>query len=83
MAFDATAQGFQVRQGLLDAVAAEEHRKFFAAVTEGAAAAAGIREVRGHHLEHVVADVVPVGVVEALEVIDVDHSDGIAPAEAF
>ena len=33
-------------------------------------------------LQHLVADVVAVRVVELLEVVDVDHGDGEAPAEA-
>src|SRR5206468_6079709 len=73
---DDFAQLLEMREALVLALAGEDERKFLAAVAIRGAAAGGLRQPRGDEAQHVVARVVPVGVVEALEVIDIDHRDG-------
>ena len=79
VAGDVRAQLLEVRQRLVHVLPREEDGEFLAAVAERDAAAADPGEARGDELQHLVADVVTVGVVEFLEVVDVDHRHRVAP----
>src|SRR5207244_8860868 len=57
---------FQLREALLGALAGEDDGELLAAVAISSAAAAHLGQLRGDHLEHLVPDVVPVTVVDAL-----------------
>jgi hypothetical protein len=69
-----------VRSGIVHRLS-ETARELFAAVAVGDAAAAHLREAPRDQLEHLVADVVPMGVVEFLEMVDVHHRDRVAPRD--
>ena len=71
-----------MRQRLVERRPRKEHAEFLAAVAVGAAAAAHLGEPRSDELQHLVADVVAVLIVEILEMVDVDHRDRVAAAEA-
>src|SRR5213078_273447 len=53
-----------------------------AAVTVRSASALDRRKAGGDELQHLVADMVSVGVVELLEIVNVYHADGVGRAEA-
>src|SRR5437588_11857976 len=82
VALDRAAQRLELRQRLAEVAGGKDHAELLAAVAVGDAAAAHLRQARADELEHLVADIVTVGVVELLEVVDVDHGDGVALAEA-
>src|SRR5438093_8612496 len=65
-----------MRQALVLALAGEDEGKLLSTVAIGGPAARRLREPGGDESEHVVAGVMAVGVVEALEVIDIDHRNG-------
>src|SRR5436190_13888281 len=73
--FDRLAQLLEVGHAFVLALAGVDEREFLAAVPIRGAAARCLREARRDEPEDVVSRIVPVGVVEALEVIDVDHGD--------
>src|SRR5437879_4347070 len=73
---DHLAQLLDVGQAFLLAFAWVDERKLLPAVPIRRAAARCLRQPRGDESEDVVARVVAVRVVEALEVIDIDHGDG-------
>lgn len=54
--------------------------ELLAAVTMSTAPAAHALQARGDQPEHLVAGLVPVGVVELLEVVHVEHRDGAGRA---
>jgi hypothetical protein len=78
---DILAHRFQVRDRILRVLSGEQHGELLAAVAKGFAATAHAGNVRRHHLQDLVAEVVPVGIVEFLEVVHVEHRDGVAVAE--
>src|SRR5437588_831409 len=82
VALDRAAQRLELRQRLAEVAGGKDHAELLAAVAVGDAAAAHLRQARADELEHLVADIVTVGVVDLLEVVDVDHGDGVALAEA-
>src|SRR5687767_15692715 len=61
VALDRGAQRLEVRQDLPQIGAGEKQAELLAAVAEGLAAAADLREARADELQHLVADVVAVG----------------------
>src|SRR6266700_7530628 len=79
---DRLAQCLEVRQALLRGLAGEDEGEFLTAVAVRLAPAADLGELRRDHLQHLVADVVSVLVVDPLEVIHVDHRDAVLPAHA-
>src|SRR6266851_4820346 len=79
---DRLAQLFEVGQAFLLAPAWVDERKLFTAVSICRAATGGLRQPRRDESEDVVARVVAIRVVEALEVIDVDHGDGELPTQS-
>ena len=71
------ARGVEQVAHLLGAGAAEQQDEFLAAVARHMAAIVGeLRERLGDHLDHPVAGVVAVGVVDLLEVVDVAERHG-------
>ena len=60
----------------------KEHCELLAAVAVGDTAAADACEPAGDELQHLVAHVVSVSIVEALEMVDVDHRERVARPEA-
>ena len=60
---------------------AKDYGELFASAAEGLAIAADIGQPLGHHAQDLIAYVVSVGVVELLEMIDVDYGDGILLVE--
>src|SRR2546428_11976259 len=60
----------------------EKTSELLAAVTVRRASALDGREARGDELQHLVADVVAVGVVELFEMVHVYHPDGVGRAQA-
>jgi len=57
--------------------------KFFSAVTISVSASSDPSQPGGHEPQDFVARVMSVGVIESLEVINVDHGDGIGGFEAL
>src|ERR1035438_2398997 len=80
-ALDDPPQRFKMLDGLLGGSVAEDDRELFAAAAEGLSIAAYIGEALGHHAQHLVADVVPVGIVEIFEMVDIDDGDGVLLVE--
>src|SRR5436309_987724 len=78
---DGLPQRLEVGEGLLGAPPGEDHRELLAAVAVGLSPPAHLRQLRGDHLEHLIADVVPMLVVDALEVVHVEHRHGVVTAE--
>src|SRR5205085_150882 len=78
---DGLAQLVQVRETLLRVPAGEDHRELLAAVAVGLPAARHLSQLRRDHPEHLIADVVPMPVVDALEVVHVDHRHAVVPAQ--
>ena len=73
----------QVRQAFFERTRREHQSKLFPAITIGTAAATNFRQLAGHQAQDLVTDVVAVGVVEFLEVIDVAHGQYIVTAQAL
>ena len=73
-------QLFQVGQRFPHTFVRKEDGELFAAEAIGAAAAADLLNLRGDHLQHLIADIMTVGVVDLLEMIDVDHGEGVGPS---
>src|SRR3954466_5049212 len=80
--FDGFAQLFEMRQALFGALAGEHEREFLAAVAIGRAAPRRLRQAGRDEAQYVITGIVAVGVVEALEMIDIDHGDGELPAQS-
>src|SRR5216110_3061433 len=78
---DSLPELLEVREALLGPLAGKHEGELLTAVTIRRPAAGGLCQARGDEPERVVACIVPVGVVEALEVIDIDHGDGELPAQ--
>src|SRR5258708_11200659 len=75
-----------MRQRLIERALGGQNTELLAAVAIRRAAALDRREAGGDELQHLVADMVTVGVVEQLEMIHVDHRDRIRrsqPREAL
>src|SRR5206468_10607207 len=73
---DHLAQLFEVRQAFVLTLAREYQRKLLAAVAIRRSATGSLRQPRRDESEDVIARIVAVRVVEAFEVIDIDHGDG-------
>src|SRR5260370_1365197 len=71
---DVLAQSLQVRQCLLERAIGKQNAELLAAVAVRRASALDRREAGGDELEHLVADMVAVCVVEQLEIVDVYHA---------
>ena len=66
---------------LLRILPGEQHGKLLAAIPERPSASAHLAQPGADHPEQLIAHVVAVLVVEALEVIDVHHGDRVRPAQ--
>src|SRR5262249_17643462 len=80
--FQGVAQLLEVGQALVLALAGEDEREFLAAVAIRRAAPRRLGQPRRDEPEDVVSGVVTIGIVESLEVIDVDHGDAELPRQA-
>ena len=78
---DVGANFFDVRQCLGQTQVRKQDAELLAAVTIGGAAARRLRQAAGHQPEHLIADVVAVGVVEFFEMVHVEHRDRVHRAE--
>src|SRR5262249_57577868 len=72
-----------MRQRVLERRVGKDHRELLAAVTERSASAVHLAEASADHPEKLIAGVMTPGVVERLEVIDVDHRDRIDAVESL
>ena len=75
MVFDSAAQCFELRKCLSNRFVRKKHRKFFPAITVGAAATTHLCQACADHPENLIADIVAVRIVEFLEVVYIDHRD--------
>ena len=71
-----------MRQCLLERAVGEQNAELLAAVSIRRASALDRREAGGDELQHLVADVMAVVVVELLEMVHVYHPDGVGRTEA-
>ena len=61
----------------------KDHGEFFPAIAECLTAASHLRDARRYHLQHLVTNIVPVGVIELFEVIDVQHRQAVGAAKGI
>ena len=59
----------------------KENRKFLTTVAVGTAATPDLLQLSGNHAQSLVAGGVAVAIVEALEMVDIDHGDGVVTVE--
>ena len=62
---------------MVPALRRKHDREFLAAIPKRPAATSDLPQTRSDQAEHLVADVMPVLVIEPLEVVDVHHAYGI------
>ena len=54
----------------------QQHHKFVATETRhGVALAHGVAQTRRHHPQHLVASIVPIGIVDRLETVEINEHD--------
>src|SRR5208282_5083566 len=68
---------FEIRQGVFRSHPRKQDGELFSAHAVSLPATADPGQPRSNHAEHLVAGVVPVGVIEALEVVDVSNGNGV------
>ena len=73
---------FQTRHCFTHCVVGKDHGELFAAVAKGLCPAAEGAETRRDHPEQLITNAVAVLIIEPLEVVNVDHRDGVAWPEA-
>src|SRR5580658_6794782 len=78
---DDLAQRVQMLERFFGGSVRKDDGELFTAASESLAVATDLSEPLGHHAQHLVADIVPVGVVELLEMVDVDDGDGVLLVE--
>src|SRR5271166_2558788 len=78
---DGLAQTLQMLEGIFRGGVAKDDGKLLAATAESLALSTHFRQTRSHHAEHLVTGIVSVGIVELLEVVDIDDGDGILLVE--
>ena len=76
------AHRFEVRDCVIAVAIGEQDGELLPAIAVRPTAAADGGEAAGDQAQHLVADVMAVGVVEGLDVVDVDHGDGVASVGA-
>src|SRR5262252_4801991 len=76
-AFDLLAQLFQMYDNFGGGFSGKQDREFLASATVGSPTPGHSGQVRGNEPQHLISRVVAVGVVESLEVVDVDNGDRI------
>src|SRR6266704_5154921 len=75
--FNCFSEQFHVRDDLRHRPSRKQDRKFLSAHPVRLSSAAYASKPGGDHAEHLVSCVVPVGIVEALEMVDIYGGDGI------
>ena len=76
------AQRLQMQQRLRHGCTRKYDDKLFAAESICAAAAAHALNASGYHFQYLIADIMPVRIVEFFKVIDVQHRDHVVPSQA-
>ncbi len=75
------AQCLQVLERVFRRDAAENYSELFASAAKRLASTRHFRNARRHHAQNLVADVVPVGIVKVLEMIDVNYGNCVLLVE--
>jgi len=79
---DFLPQLLDVGEALVGAPPGEDDGELLSPVAIRPPAPANLPQLRRDHLEHLIAHVVPVPVVDALEVVHVQHGDRVVSAES-
>src|SRR6185437_13633092 len=81
-AFDVHAQELEMLENILRVTARKEDGELFTSHAIGVAATTHIGQTRCDHAQHLIAGVMAVSVIDALEMVDVHDSNGIGRFEA-
>ena len=80
---DSLAHHFKVGQTFFKRLAGEHQGEFLTAIAVSLASAPDLAQLSGNQAQHLITDIVTMGVVEFLEVINVGHGDHVTATQAL